>query len=205
MADCLPSPELHPKADMGVCILNALNVKRGFWRQCSGTPQSNGVSPLNSTPDSVTQASSTLVQGRPSSASGSGSDGQAYVSRFNSISPATNGSAPNPVAKNNCGWGTSVEVTFETIAASGFDQKGRMVTTSPENSSDQTRHSGIIDGSIHITPEEVARAEIRRASGQSRGGTGSGVGSGVGGDSEMSGPDPDKYPPTKLSQQAENY
>lgn len=57
------APILHPKADFGICVANALNVKRGYWRvtkhfgQASTQAQvfSAGPSPFGSTPDSAGQ------------------------------------------------------------------------------------------------------------------------------------------------------
>ncbi|ORY32255.1 hypothetical protein BCR39DRAFT_523592 [Naematelia encephala] len=51
------APELHPNANFGECILNALNVKRGFWaanvRLGASSP-----SPFGSTPESATNPNS---------------------------------------------------------------------------------------------------------------------------------------------------
>ena len=82
------SPELHPNANFGICILNALNVKRGYWRS-PGSLTSAGVSPFGSTPDSVAGASS-AAQGRPGSASGgSGSASRVSAAHIDSNSPHT--------------------------------------------------------------------------------------------------------------------
>ncbi len=51
-------PELHANSHLGKCVLNALNVKRGFWRMSSDMIASSGVSPYGSTPESAAYASS---------------------------------------------------------------------------------------------------------------------------------------------------
>lgn len=50
------APELHANADLGRCIINALNIKRGYWRlprpaQGQYPQQPAGISPFGSTPD----------------------------------------------------------------------------------------------------------------------------------------------------------
>ncbi|WWC61219.1 uncharacterized protein I303_103799 [Kwoniella dejecticola CBS 10117] len=47
------APELTPNANFGLCVANALNIKRGFWR-LNKTSASTGASPFGSTPDSTT-------------------------------------------------------------------------------------------------------------------------------------------------------
>ncbi|WVR05102.1 hypothetical protein IAU60_002114 [Kwoniella sp. DSM 27419] len=54
--------ELTPTADLGLCAMNAINVKRGFWRVTRGaksTPGSLGTSPFGSTPDNHVGSGST--------------------------------------------------------------------------------------------------------------------------------------------------
>jgi len=49
------APELGPNADLGKCIINALNIKRGYWRlpRASNSGQAaSGISPFDSTPES---------------------------------------------------------------------------------------------------------------------------------------------------------
>jgi hypothetical protein len=53
------APSLHPQADFGICVLNALNIKRGYWRikkdhhyPPSGSSRSTGPSPFAMTPES---------------------------------------------------------------------------------------------------------------------------------------------------------
>ena len=50
------APELHPGCDLGRCIINALNIKRGYWRLPKQAPPA-GISPFESTPESLGQAS----------------------------------------------------------------------------------------------------------------------------------------------------
>jgi hypothetical protein len=50
------APELHPGCDLGRCIINALNIKRGYWRLPKQAPPA-GISPFESTPESVGQGS----------------------------------------------------------------------------------------------------------------------------------------------------
>jgi hypothetical protein len=38
---------------MGMCVSNALNVKRGYWRMTPNNSTSTGISPFGSTPDSI--------------------------------------------------------------------------------------------------------------------------------------------------------
>ncbi len=66
-------------------MINALNVKRGYWRIPPNHSHSSGVSPLGSTPESATYASSAAGQGQSSSASGSNKG--ATVRRMDSDSP----------------------------------------------------------------------------------------------------------------------
>ena len=75
----LRRPELHPNGHLGIAVLNALNIKRGFWKLSPGQYHSNGVSPYTSTPESATYASSAAGHGQPS-ASGSGSANSASAS-----------------------------------------------------------------------------------------------------------------------------
>lgn len=84
------APELHSNAHFGICVANALNVKRGFWRISPNLSHSNGVSPYGSTPESAAYASSSAGHGQPSSAtsaSGGGSSKSATINRMNSGSP----------------------------------------------------------------------------------------------------------------------
>lgn len=46
------APELHPGCDLGRCIINALNIKRGYWRLPRQVAPA-GISPFGSTPESV--------------------------------------------------------------------------------------------------------------------------------------------------------
>ena len=49
------APELGPGADLGKCIINALNIKRGYWRlpRSSNSGQAaSGISPFDTTPES---------------------------------------------------------------------------------------------------------------------------------------------------------
>ncbi|WVW83215.1 hypothetical protein I302_105233 [Kwoniella bestiolae CBS 10118] len=46
------APELTPTANFGLCVANALNIKRGFWR-LSKQSTSTGASPFGSTPESM--------------------------------------------------------------------------------------------------------------------------------------------------------
>lgn len=78
-------PELHANAHLGACVLNALNVKRGFWRIPQGQTHSTGVSPYTSTPESAAYASSAAGQGQPSSSSSKSAS--ATVNRVDSDSP----------------------------------------------------------------------------------------------------------------------
>lgn len=64
-------PELHANANFGICVNNALNIKRGFWRLPKAS-NSTGVSPLGSTPESGGYASNATAAHR-SSSSGQGS------------------------------------------------------------------------------------------------------------------------------------
>ncbi|WVF72289.1 hypothetical protein IAT40_007102 [Kwoniella sp. CBS 6097] len=78
------APELTPTSDLGICILNALNVKRGFWRIAPQThPASTGASPFGSTPESMASA-------------GGGSRGNlASASTSTSVSNHLDGNSPN--------------------------------------------------------------------------------------------------------------
>ena len=62
--------------------MNALNVKRGFWRISKYQSQSSGVSPYTSTPESAAYASSAAGLRGPGSTSGSSK--AASVHRVNS-------------------------------------------------------------------------------------------------------------------------
>lgn len=67
------APELHPGADFGKCIINALNIKRGYWRlprSANSNQPASGISPFGSTPESVGQGSGSSGS---STAVGSGS------------------------------------------------------------------------------------------------------------------------------------
>jgi hypothetical protein len=69
------APELHPGSDFGKCIINALNIKRGYWRlprAANSNQAPSGISPFGSTPESVGQASGSGSSGT-STAVGSGS------------------------------------------------------------------------------------------------------------------------------------
>ena len=49
------APELGPNADLGRCIINALNIKRGYWRlprSANSGQAASGISPFDSTPES---------------------------------------------------------------------------------------------------------------------------------------------------------
>ncbi|WVQ70202.1 uncharacterized protein L199_008427 [Kwoniella botswanensis] len=50
------APELTPTANFGLCVSNALNIKRGFWRLPKQST-STGASPFGSTPESVASGS----------------------------------------------------------------------------------------------------------------------------------------------------
>ncbi|OCF39471.1 hypothetical protein I317_06745 [Kwoniella heveanensis CBS 569] len=78
------APELTPTSDLGICILNALNVKRGFWRiGPKAQSTSIGASPLGSTPESMTGG-------------GSGGRGNyASASTSSSVSNHLDGKSPN--------------------------------------------------------------------------------------------------------------
>ena len=80
-------PELHDNADLGVCVINALNIKRGYWRLPPGLRYSADISPFGSTPESLNYMSSTAGHGFASSAS-SGSHNQASLQLVDSNSPS---------------------------------------------------------------------------------------------------------------------
>jgi hypothetical protein len=59
IVDSLVRPELHPNADFGICIMNALNIKRGYWKAYDQShSSSSGISPMGSTPGSMAYVSS---------------------------------------------------------------------------------------------------------------------------------------------------
>lgn len=83
-------PELHPAADFGQCILNALNIKRGFWRKWSDIAGNVGASPFGSTPESAAYASSAAGHGGSATSTtgtGSATDRSANITRISSDSP----------------------------------------------------------------------------------------------------------------------
>ena len=56
------APELGPNSDLGRCIINALNIKRGYWRlprSANSGQAASGISPFESTPESSGSASGT--------------------------------------------------------------------------------------------------------------------------------------------------
>jgi hypothetical protein len=55
------APELTPNSDFGRCIINALNIKRGYWRlprAAYSNQQPSGISPFGSTPESASGSGS---------------------------------------------------------------------------------------------------------------------------------------------------
>ena len=82
--DELYRPELE-NANLGLCVQNALNIKRGFWRISPNQSYSSGISPSTSTPESAAYASSAAGHGQMSSASGSNKSGS--LRRIDSDSP----------------------------------------------------------------------------------------------------------------------
>lgn len=97
------APELHPGADLGRCIINALNIKRGYWRlpraAQAQAQQTAGISPFGSTPDSASASAgagvgtaSHTVGARRESASGSGTGENSPNTA--SVPPAPNSAFP---------------------------------------------------------------------------------------------------------------
>ena len=55
------APELTPSSDIGRCMINALNIKRGYWRlprAANSNQQPSGISPFGSTPESASGSGS---------------------------------------------------------------------------------------------------------------------------------------------------
>jgi len=103
-----PSPELHTNSDFGLCIMNALNIKRGFWRKWADISANVGRTPLGSTPDTTAYASSTAgYGGAPHSGggSGSGTEASAYISRISSDSPHSLSGIPTSGTSGSVGGG----------------------------------------------------------------------------------------------------
>ncbi|WVQ98640.1 hypothetical protein IAU59_005770 [Kwoniella sp. CBS 9459] len=101
------APELTPTSDLGICILNALNVKRGYWRIARPTNStSTGASPFGSTPESM------------ASGGGGGSRGNvASASTSTSISNQLDGNSPHDSRSPDGGKGGWSGTMWENIQA----------------------------------------------------------------------------------------
>ena len=100
------APELGPNADLGKCIINALNIKRGYWRlpRVSNSGQAaSGISPFDTTPESsgsgsgygssnqhVNQAQPNLT-GRWSEDSSPSGANNPFITFIHNQGPATSG------------------------------------------------------------------------------------------------------------------
>lgn len=86
------APDLYPGCDLGRCIINALNIKRGYWRLPKQAPPA-GISPFESTPESTGTGTGTgtgQASGTGSASGGSNTVGGGY-GRYTSTSTSTTG------------------------------------------------------------------------------------------------------------------
>ena len=117
-------PELHPAADFGQCILNALNIKRGYWRKWNEIAGNVGQSPFGSTPDTAAYASSAAAAGGSaqsgSAGTGSATNGSARISRISSDSPLSAGSNPTGHGSNLGFGGLDQNLVFGGIQGEGI-------------------------------------------------------------------------------------
>jgi len=161
-------PELHPNADFGICILNALNIKRGYWRSFNQIPSNNsaGVSPMGSTPGSAAYASS--AAGRSGSISGavSGSSSHQSGSRIsagplrdspNSIQPSqpydTNGPMGLASLMPNAPWfSRSLDQSGQVNTEQYQQQQGATI----DNVTPPADKSGLVEGAGGLTNEAVS-------------------------------------------------
>lgn len=103
------APELHPTSDFGRCIINALNIKRGYWRLprlANSNQAPSGISPFGSTPESVGQGSGSNSTAGTSAGSGFTNNNN---KRGDDNSP---NSHPNPFITPNIGQGQSMSTNF---------------------------------------------------------------------------------------------
>jgi hypothetical protein len=91
------APVLHPGADLGVCVMNALNVKRGYWRIANPSPSAAHAGPnganqgyAQQTSDGISPFGSSSTPGS-TGASGSVSGGTSYTTMSSGSNNATKG------------------------------------------------------------------------------------------------------------------
>ncbi|RXK38329.1 hypothetical protein M231_04371 [Tremella mesenterica] len=149
------APELHRDANLGVCILNALNVKRGYWRLPGGN---TGTSPFISTPDSLnpthrTSASENDSPNAPppglstTSSSGQGS-GSGSGSRSASIASNNISCAPYFAAVS----GTTV---VEELLASGKSNQAANEPKDPSPTTSNRSNTGTKTKASYITHPQL--------------------------------------------------
>jgi len=134
--------------------MNALNIKRGFWRKWGDISGNVGRTPLGSTPDTAAYASSLAGHGTGTSgngvSSGGGTDASARISRINSDSPHSYSGIPTSGSNGHGSF--SNEASPHAFGSLGFNStmcgpKGAYLETT--NDSPENIGNG---GSIYPTP-----------------------------------------------------
>ena len=158
------APELYPGCDLGKCIINALNIKRGYWKLPKQAPPA-GISPFESTPES-TGTGQASGSGSTSGASNTAGGGYSQYATF-----GAGGNANGKGVANALGRVTEDRPTSNAAPTSTADTFPHQANTFPFYTQEQD--PAVYQNGKQIPPDDIrlpfasVREKERAATGSS--------------------------------------